>query len=84
MESVVRDLHFILFILVGVHEYRWKEKRTFCSITNEILSKCVPPGILSFLDAFRKIVKSDCYLHHVCLSVRMEQLDSRWTDFHNI
>jgi len=30
----------------------------------------------------RKIVKSDYWLHHVCPSVRMEQLVSHWTNFH--
>jgi hypothetical protein len=29
-------------------------------------------------------VKSDYYLRHVCVSVRMEQLSSHWTDFHEI
>jgi hypothetical protein len=36
----------------------------------------------------RKISKSDCYLRHVCLSVRpsvrLKQLGSTWTDFHEI
>jgi len=39
-----------------------------------------------FLRRVRKIAKSEYYLHHVCLSVcpsiRIEQLDSHWTDFH--
>jgi len=29
----------------------------------------------------RKIAKSDCYLRHVCLSVRLQQLGSLWQDF---
>jgi len=28
------------------------------------------------------MAKSDYYLRHFCLSVRMEQLDSHWTEFH--
>ena len=32
----------------------------------------------------RKIARNDCYLRHVCPSVRMEQLGSHWTDFHVI
>ena len=34
----------------------------------------------------RKIAKkkSDSELRHVCLPVRMEQLGSDWTDFHEI
>jgi hypothetical protein len=30
----------------------------------------------------QKIVKSDYYLRHVCLSVQMEQLGSHWADFY--
>jgi hypothetical protein len=39
-----------------------------------------------FLGAFTKLQKkkSDYYLRHVCPSVRMEQLGSHWTDFHEI
>jgi len=36
------------------------------------------------LDAFRKISKSDHYLHYVCPSVRMEHLGFHWTDFNEI
>jgi len=32
----------------------------------------------------RKIAKSDYYLRHVCPSIRMEQLGSHSTDFHEI
>ena len=32
----------------------------------------------------RKIEKRDCCLRRVWPSVRMEQLDSNWTDFHEI
>ena len=36
----------------------------------------------------RKIAKGDYYLRHVCLSicpsVRIEQLDSHWTDFREL
>jgi hypothetical protein len=32
----------------------------------------------------RKIAKGYSYIRHVCLSVRMEQLGSHWTDFHEI
>ena len=31
-----------------------------------------------------KIVKSDCQLLHICPSVCVEQLGSRWTDLHEI
>ena len=32
----------------------------------------------------RKIAKSDCQLGHVCLFVRVEQLNSHWLDFDKI
>jgi hypothetical protein len=32
----------------------------------------------------RKIAKRDCQLCHVCPSVRIEQLRSHWTNFHQI
>jgi hypothetical protein len=32
----------------------------------------------------RKIAENDYYLRHIPLSVRMEQLGSHWTDFHEI
>jgi hypothetical protein len=38
----------------------------------------------SFITCVRKIAKSDYYLSHVCLSVRMEQLGSHRTDLHDI
>jgi len=31
-----------------------------------------------------KISKSDYYLRHVCPSVRLGQLGSQWTDFHEV
>ena len=31
-----------------------------------------------------KITTGDCSFLHVCLSVRMQQLDSHWTDFREI
>ena len=37
-----------------------------------------------FLHAFAKLQKSDYWLRHMCLSVRMEQIDSHWMDFHDI
>jgi hypothetical protein len=35
-----------------------------------------------FLRLFSKIVKSDYYLPHACLSVQLEQLGYYWKDFH--
>ena len=32
----------------------------------------------------RKIAKSDYYIRHIRLSVRMEQLSSHWKDFYDI
>ena len=32
----------------------------------------------------RQTAKSDYWLRHVCLSVRMEQLGCHWTNFHEI
>jgi len=32
----------------------------------------------------RKIAKNDCQLRLVCPSVRIEQLGSHWTDFHEV
>jgi hypothetical protein len=32
----------------------------------------------------RKIAKSDCYLRHVCVSVRMEYVGTHWTHFHEM
>jgi len=37
-----------------------------------------------FFRRFRKIVKSDHYLPHACLSVQLEQLGYHWKDFHEI
>ena len=36
------------------------------------------------LGAFRKIAKCDNQFRNVCLSVRMQQLDSHWNDFQEI
>jgi len=36
------------------------------------------------LDAFEKLQKSNCSLHRVCVSARMELFVSHWTDFHEI
>ena len=33
---------------------------------------------------FRKIAEKEYSLHHDCLSVRMQQLGSHWTDFYKI
>jgi hypothetical protein len=38
----------------------------------------------ALLGAFTKFAKSNDYLRHVRLSVRVEQLVSHWTDFHEI
>jgi len=35
-----------------------------------------------FFRPVRRIAKSDYWLRQVCLSVRMEQLGSHWTDFY--
>jgi hypothetical protein len=37
-----------------------------------------------FFRRIRKIAISDYQLRHVCLSVRMEQVGSHWTYFHEI
>jgi hypothetical protein len=37
-----------------------------------------------FFRHVRIIAKSDYWLRHACLSVRMEQLGSHWRDFHEI
>jgi hypothetical protein len=58
MESGVRDLHVILFILVRFQANRWKEKRTLCTVMYEVLLMCVPSEILSFLDASAKLRKA--------------------------
>ena len=78
----MRDLHVILFIPVKFHGSRWKEKMTFCTVRGEILlTFCVVGEFFSFLGAFAKLRKAYSYLRHVCLSDRMEQLGSLWTDF---
>jgi hypothetical protein len=41
-------------------------------------------SLVSICTRFRKIAQNDYQLRHVCLSVRMEQLVSHWTDFHEI
>jgi len=41
-------------------------------------------SLSSVLRRDRRIAKSDYYLCHVCLSIRMEQLGSHWKDFHEI
>ena len=38
----------------------------------------------SFVWHVRRIANSDYLLHHVCLSVRIDQHGSHWTDFHEI
>ena len=48
-----------------------------------------PPGqsflaLRTIFRRVRKIVKSDYQLRRVCLSVSMQQLCSRWKDFHEI
>jgi hypothetical protein len=43
--------------------------------------------LVAYLSAFRcvrKTLKTDYYLRHVRLSVRVEQLDTHWTDFDEI
>jgi len=37
--------------------------------------------MFNLLQRVRRIAKSNCYLRHVCLSVRVEQLGSHWTNF---
>jgi len=39
---------------------------------------------MCFFWRVRKIAKSDYHLRHVCQSVRVQQVGSRWTDFHEI
>jgi len=39
---------------------------------------------VSVLGRVRKITTSDYWLRHVCPSVRTEQLDFPWTNFHEI
>jgi hypothetical protein len=41
-------------------------------------------GSGSLLGRVRKIATSDYWLRHVCPSVRTDQLDFPWTDFHEI
>jgi hypothetical protein len=41
-------------------------------------------GSAPFFRLFRKIAKSGYLFRHLCLSVRMDQLGVRWTDFHEI
>jgi hypothetical protein len=53
----------------------------------EVSSVVFPDFYCLLLCSFRrvrKIAKSDYNLRYVCLSVRMEQLGSHWTDFHEI
>jgi hypothetical protein len=50
-----------------------------------VLNKyCTHHAFPFFLRRVRKIAKSDCQLRFIRLSVRMEQLGSQWTDFHEI
>jgi len=41
-------------------------------------------GIQQSFRGFREIAESGYQLRHVCPSLRMEQLDFHWTDFHEI
>ena len=43
-----------------------------------------PVWLYNIFMRFHKIAKSDKHLRHVCPTVRMEQLGSHWTDFHDI
>jgi hypothetical protein len=44
----------------------------------------LPTLVLYVFRRFRKIAKSDYKFRHVCPSVRMEQLSSNWTNYHEI
>jgi hypothetical protein len=45
-------------------------------ISHYVLYALLKSEVLSVFCFFRKILKSDYYLHHICLSVLMEQLGS--------
>ena len=42
---------------------------------------CIAFFVFFFFGRVRKTAKGDCWLRHVHLSVRMEQLCSNWTGF---
>jgi hypothetical protein len=52
--------------------------------TPEIQIKITPTENSSIFSRVRKVVKSDDYFRHVCLSLYMEQLGSHGTYFHEI
>jgi hypothetical protein len=56
----------------------------FVSLRDLIVSKLTTWRFVCVFSCVREISKSDSQLCHVCLSVRMEQLGSHWTDFHEI
>jgi len=62
------------------------ETFSFCSIRSNFGSFLPCPNASTVFRRVRKIAKSDCYLRHVCLSVRppacMELFGSHWSDFH--
>jgi hypothetical protein len=67
-----------------------KYRRCISEQLRHCLSTCVVFSI-SCLDTLtegfrrvRKIASSGYWLRHVCLSVRVEQLGSHWTNFHEI
>jgi hypothetical protein len=54
--------------------------QTYC-VNDKADNRLTEPVIYVFLGSFVGLRKSDYQLRHVCLSVRMEQLDSQRTDF---
>jgi len=57
------------------------EVNIFCNLP----AVCILAFLRSFLGKFAKLRKATVsFVMSVCLSVRMEQLASYWTDFHEI
>ena len=64
----------------------------FCSMSRRCVLRIVSPlrrsqcpfATTSNSRRFRRFAKLDCWLLHVCPSVRMKQLGSRWKDFDGI
>ena len=62
------------------------QKKSHCFVTSFGYLSCLSDDRLQyweFLGAFAKLRKVTIF-RHVCPSVRMEQLCSHWTDFHEI
>ena len=80
---MVRQLKFLTHI-VGPSVHSCINALSEVQLTWELRYVAEIKNYAEMFRRFRKIAKSDYELHLVSPSVRIEQLDSHWTDFHEI